>query len=160
MSRTSLLLSKQNFKFSSAHFLIFDESSAEMLHGHNYRVRIKMNFHKGVENVTGYLGDFHVFKKAIKEKLDQWDEHILLPAKHPDIKVAIKDKSLELRFRDRFYVFPKNEVILLPIYNTSVELLSGLLAKEFFEKFEPMGLEKIHVFVEETLGQGAVTAYP
>ncbi|HEX7673020.1 MAG TPA: 6-pyruvoyl tetrahydropterin synthase, partial [Bdellovibrio sp.] len=65
------------------------------------------------------------------------------------------DKSLEVTFRDRFYVFPANEVVLLPVTNTSVENLSLLLAQDFFKEFEKYGVKSVRVLVEETQGQGA-----
>lgn len=157
MVDTTLHLYKQNFKFSSAHFLIFNQHSAEKLHGHNYQVSVEI---QGPENShdqdgKGFYIDFNVFKKAIKARLDQWDEMVLLPAQHPDMQISKKSPSLEVRFRDRFYVFPENEVCLLPVTNTSVEQLSRILAEEFFEMFKQYQLRKIQVMVEETPGQGA-----
>lgn len=161
MSTTTLHLAKQNFKFSAAHFLIFDEKSAERLHGHNYQVEVHITAPSEHEaQAQGYFIDFNVFKKTIKAKLDSWDEIVLLPAQHPDMKFKDAGKSLEVTFRDRFYVFPKNEVILLPVNNTSVEQLSRLLAEEFFANFKQYGVQKIQVKVEETAGQGASTTVP
>lgn len=157
-TNTTLHLAKQNFKFSSAHFLIFDENRAEMLHGHNYRVKIEMD--GGKDQIYGYVIDFHVLKKLIKARLDQWDEHILLPAQHPDMKhkISLDGKNYEVRFRDRFYSFPVNEVIWLEINNTSVENFSYILAKEFYKEFNKIAkFEWVSVTVEETDGQSATT---
>jgi 6-pyruvoyltetrahydropterin/6-carboxytetrahydropterin synthase len=156
MTRTTLHLYKQNFKFSSAHFLIFDEQKAEKLHGHNYQVRVDLEVAENLDlKAKGFFVDFNVFKKAIKARLDLWDEMVLLPAKHPDMKVTKKSPSLEVRFRDRFYVFPENEVHLLPVTNTSVEQLSRLLAEVFFSEFKSKGVSSVRVRVEETRGQAA-----
>ena len=155
---TTLHLAKQNFKFSAAHFLIFDEKHAERLHGHNYQVKVDITAPTEEDlHEEGYFLDFNVFKKFIKARLDVWDEIVLLPAKHPDMKFKHTDKSLEVTFRDRFYVFPKNEVLLLPVSNTSVENLSRLLAEEFYAEFKQYGVTRIRVLVEETRGQGAST---
>lgn len=156
-SSKTLHLYKQNFKFSSAHFLIFDEKNAEMLHGHNYQVKVDVKIPNGGDQETGFFVDFRVFKDFIKSVLDRFDEHVLLPAKHPDILTGVKGSSLELRFRERFYVFPKNEVHLLPIVNTSVECLSELLAQEFLSEFKKYGVKSLRVTVEETRGQAAST---
>jgi 6-pyruvoyltetrahydropterin/6-carboxytetrahydropterin synthase len=155
---TTLHLFKQNFKFSSAHFLIFDETRAEKLHGHNYQVRVDIGCPSEEKlSKKGYFVDFNEIKKSIKERLDQWDEMVLLPQKHKDILVKKKNSSLELRFRERFYVFPANEVVLLPITNTSVEQLSRLLAEEFYGQFKKWQVKFVRVRVEETRGQGAST---
>lgn len=158
MSRTSLHLFKQNFKFSAAHFLIFDAQSAEKLHGHNYQVRVDLVCPPEEEmSAQGYFMDFNIFKKAIKARLDIWDEHVLLPALHPEMKVTRKSPSLEVRFRERFYVFPEDEVHCLPVNNTSTEQLSRLLAEDFAKDFAPYGVRRVSVLVEETQGQGAST---
>lgn len=116
METTTLNLHKQNFKFSAAHFLIFDKQSAERLHGHNYQVKVNITVPQDQSlSKEGYFVDFNVFKKAIKAKLDEWDEMVLLPGKHEDMKFAESGPSLEVRFRERFYAFPKNEVLRLPV---------------------------------------------
>lgn len=170
-SSTSLHLYKQNFKFSAAHFLIFDAQNAEKLHGHNYQVKVDIDFGErafgglsgsdaggaGGSSLadSGFLIDFNVLKKFIHARLQEWDEMVLLPARHPEMKTEIKGSVLEVKFRDRFYAFPKNEVHLLPMTNTSVEQLSRQLAQEFFDKFKSYGVRKLTVYVEETAGQGA-----
>lgn len=161
MSTTTLHLAKQNFKFSAAHFLIFDENHAERLHGHNYQVRVDIRTPSEQElHKDGYFLDFNVFKNFIKARLDQWDEIVLLPEKHPHMKFKKSGKSLEVTFRDRFYVFPLNEVRLLPVTNTSVEQLSRMLSEEFYLEFRQYGVLKVKVYVEETRGQGASTVTP
>lgn len=158
-THTSLHLYKQNFKFSAAHFLIFDAQRAEKLHGHNYQVQVDFTFSpQANKSELGYLVDFNTLKKGIKEILDQWDEHVLLPQKHPDMNFKEEGASLHVRFRDRYYVFPKNEVILLDTYNTSVEELSRLLAEKFLKEFKSHLLVKLTVKVEETRGQAASTS--
>lgn len=155
---TTLHLAKQNFKFSSAHFLIFDENSAEMLHGHNYQVKVDIFASaKAHDEAKGYFVDFNVLKKIIKDQCDVWDEHILLPEKHPDMKylISTNGKNYDINFRDRFYSFPILETIWLPITNTSVENLSMLFAKNIFKKMKDLGVDKVRVSVEETRGQSA-----
>lgn len=159
MESTTLHLYKQNFKFSSAHFLIFDKKSAERLHGHNYQVRVNIAVPQESESsAQGYFVDFNVFKKIIKAKLDEWDEMVLLPKLQDDMSFKENGPSLEVRFRERFYVFPRNEVVRLPVSNTSVEQLSKLLAQFFIKEFKPYGVKKVQVLVEETRGQGASTS--
>src|SRR5437868_8902829 len=97
MSTTSLQLAKQNFKFSSAHFLIFDEKSAERLHGHNYQVRVEIGIpDREAISATGFFVDFNVFKKYIKSALDRWDEMVILPKAHPEMKFNTKGTVLEV----------------------------------------------------------------
>ncbi len=152
-----LHLSKENLKFSAAHFLIFDDKRAERLHGHNYRVVAEFKIPWDSSNTQGYGVDFAVLKKLMKDQLDLWDEHVLLPEKHKEIIVKIEGSSLDLRFRERHYVFPANEVVLLPINNVSVELLSELLTSELWKNIQPLGVSGLQIQVEETLGQSATS---
>ncbi len=155
MNTTTLHLAKQNFKFSSAHFLIFDEINAERLHGHNYQVKVDLRCSD--EGDKGYAIDFHQLKKVIKDQCDLWDERVLLPEKHPDMKHIISQdgKNYNVNFRDRFYSFPILETTWLPVTNTSVENLSLLMAKALFKKLKDLGVKKLKVSVEETRGQSA-----
>lgn len=155
VGHTTLHLYKQNFKFSAAHFLIFDEKRAEKLHGHNYQVRVDLRVPDtaGSLEERGYFIDFRHFKDFIRSRLEAWDEMVLLPARHPEMKTREEGPSLHVHFRDRYYVFPRSEVHLLPVTNTSVEQLSRLLAEEFLDAFESVG--EVRVRVEETRGQAA-----
>lgn len=155
-----LNLAKQNFKFSSAHFLIFDENHAEMLHGHNYQVEVVIHPKSDFDfDRQGYFIDFSDVKVKVKKLCDIWDEHILLPEKHPDMKyqVSSNGKNYDIHFRDRFYSFPQNETIWLPITNTSVEQLSRLFAERLMGDFISAPVGKIAVTIEETRGQSATT---
>ena len=160
MSHLKLHLKKENFKFSAAHFLIFDPQNAERLHGHNYHVTVEMSFKFNQEAMAqGFIVDFANLKSYIKSQIDLWDERVLLPDLHPEMKFSENCldgyESLEVIFRDRRYVFPKTEVIRLPVVNTSVELLAKLLSENFSTEFQIYGIENLGVMVEETPGQGA-----
>lgn len=151
-----LRLAKDNLKFSAAHFLIFDSKRAEKLHGHNYQVQVSFYFDAEKTENKGFKVDFSILKSEVKKRLDLWDEVVLLPHNNIEMKFKSSKSSLEVRFRDRFYVFPKNEVVLLPVSNTSVEALSEILANDFIKMFSQLGVQGIEVLVEETRGQGAV----
>ena len=156
MGLITLHLTKQNFKFSSGHFLIFDDQNAEKLHGHNYRVQVSIGVPGDLDlSQSGYFVDFNVFKKIIKARMEEWDEHVLLPAKNPEMKITQNKKNYEIHFRDRFYSLPVNEVILLDVTNTSVEQFSRILAQDFFQKFKGYQVSQVRVKVEETPGQAA-----
>ena len=129
-----------------------------MLHGHNYRVRVAIEAPEDFSSQKeGLFVDFNVFKAFIKARLDLWDEHVLLPEDHKDMKFGQVGDVLEVRFRDRFYAFPVKEVVRLAINNTSVENLSRILAEEFYAEFKKYNVTAVKVYVEETPGQGAST---
>ncbi len=155
MPQVYLNLYKENFKFSAAHFLIFDASRAERLHGHNYQVQVKVELKSESIVGQGYGIDFNVLKKDIRLKLEELDEYVLLPGRNSEVKITTQDQQLEVHFRDRFYSFPKAEVKILPMSNTSVEGFAAYLAQSWAKSWQSLPILTIQVQVEESSGQSA-----
>ena len=80
MERWSIEVDKEYFNFSAAHFLIFPDGTAERLHGHNYRVYVRIEADLGP---TGLVLDFKMVKPVVREMVDELDEHWIVPGKHP-----------------------------------------------------------------------------
>lgn len=159
--RWSIDLAKENFKFSAAHFLIFPDGSAERLHGHNYRVFVEIE--AGLSH-HGLVLDFKVVKPLVREICDGLDEHFLVPGRHPVLACEpVGADAWEVRYRDRRYVLPREDVIVLPINNTSSENLAtwvaGELRRLLGERFPEVFVTRLRVAVEETSGQRGVYYY-
>jgi 6-pyruvoyltetrahydropterin/6-carboxytetrahydropterin synthase len=128
MERWAIELDKEYFKFSAAHFLIFPDGSAERLHGHNYRVYVEID-----AELTrfGLVIDFKTIKPVVREICDRLDEHWIVPGEHPVLRWGTRaDGITEVRYLDRYYAAPREDVIVLPINNTSSENLAAWLARE------------------------------
>ncbi|HIK61104.1 MAG TPA: 6-carboxytetrahydropterin synthase [Planctomycetes bacterium] len=148
-------LSKQAFKFSAAHFLIFPDGTCERLHGHNYRVFTQVD--AGITE-HGLVIDFKKIKPIVKCLVDELDEHLLLPGEHPGLRATERgDGVTEVRYADRYYAAPTEDVIVLPINNTSSENLACFLGRrlmdELHQQFPSVSLARVLVAVEETSGQ-------
>ena len=62
--RFRIVLAKEDFKFSAAHFTLFGDGRAETLHGHNYRIRLELG---GRElNGLGLLADLECCKRSVR----------------------------------------------------------------------------------------------
>lgn len=158
MERWSIEIEKEYFKFSAAHFLIFPDGSAERLHGHNYRVMVEI---EGDLTEHGLVLDFKRVKPVVRELVDELDEHWLIPGEHPVLThEARADGVLEVRYLDRYYAAPVEDVIILPVNNTSSENLAGWvggeLRKRLHQRFPDAQLGRLRVAVEETSGQRGV----
>ena len=154
-------LAKEAFKFSAAHFLIFPDGSAERLHGHNYRVYVSLE--SGLCE-HGLVIDFKMIKPLIKELVDELDEHWLVPGEHQVLTVReLEGDVTEVTYLERRYTAPSEDVIVLPVNNTSVENLAGWLLDRLRERFEArfpgVELASMRVAVEETLGQRAACTW-
>ena len=154
-------IAKQYHKFSAAHFLIFPDGTAERLHGHNYRVYVDVGADLGEH---GLVIDFTMIKPVIAELVDRLDEHWLVPGAHPVLRYEHRaDGVTEVRYGDRYYAAPTQDVVVLPINNTSSENLATYLGRELREvlgeRFPGVKLRSLRVAVEETAGQRGVYAY-
>ena len=161
MERWSIELEKEYFKFSAAHFLIFPDGSAERLHGHNYRVFVEIDAEL---SRFGLVIDFKMIKPVIRAICDRLDEHWLIPGEHPVLTFGVRDEGItEVRYKDRYYAAPSDDVLVLPINNTSSENLATYFARELqrllAERFEDVRVRSLRVAVEETSGQRGVYAF-
>lgn len=158
MERWSIELDKEYFKFSAAHFLIFPDGSAERLHGHNYRVFVEID---AALTRFGLVIDFKMVKPVVREICDELDEHWIVPGEHPVLQHGLRsDGIVEVRYVDRYYAAPREDVLVLPINNTSSENLATWfgreLARRLARKFPDVAVSRLRVAVEETSGQKGV----
>jgi len=117
-------VSKDRFTFSAAHFITFAGNICERLHGHNYRVAAEVY---GPLDENQYVIDFIALRDTLADLVLELDHHVLLPTHHPTISVTADEHSVEARFEDRRWVFPRGDCILLPVSNTTAELLASYL---------------------------------
>lgn len=158
MERWCIQIDKEYLKFSAAHFLIFPDGSAERLHGHNYRVYLEV---EGALTEHGLVLDFKAVKPVVRELVDSLDEHWLIPGEHSELRHRdLPGGEIEVRYRDRRYVAPREDVIVLPVNNTSAENMAAWVGRELRERlarrFPNADLRALRVAVEETAGQRGV----
>ena len=151
-ARYTLILAKEDFKFSCAHFTLFGPRRAELLHGHNYQVALELT---GRElDADDLLIDFPSVKTAIRGSCERLDSLTLIPTESPHLGIFEDAESVTVTFRDRSYRLPKADVLLLPLVNTSIEALARMLWQELVAAVELPRVEELGVQVSETAGQG------
>ena len=149
-------LVKELLVFSAAHFITFNGDICERLHGHNYRVSAEVH---GPLDENHYVVDFIALRDTLKELTDELDHRMLLPTGHPMIRVEPNDESVEVTFQERRWVFPRGDCVLLPVPNTTSELLARYLAirlRDALAVRTPAKLHRIRVAVDENFGQWGV----
>ncbi|PYO59936.1 MAG: 6-pyruvoyl tetrahydrobiopterin synthase [Gemmatimonadetes bacterium] len=130
-------VTKDNLVFASAHFITFPGHRCEKLHGHNYRTRVVVE--GGLDPEAHYVLDFSMLKDLMKRLTDEID-----------VSVAVAGKPR--------YVFPRIDCALLPVPNTTVEMLAQYLAGRVCKELASSGavaLRAVEVEVEENFGQSA-----
>jgi 6-pyruvoyltetrahydropterin/6-carboxytetrahydropterin synthase len=154
--RFSIRVTKDHLVFSAAHFITFAGNVCERLHGHNWRVAVSID---GPLDENRYVFDFIALRDALQAIVDELDHHVLLPTRHPTISVAEENDEVVARFESRRWVFPRGDCVLLPVENTTAELIADWIAGRLLESLpasDRKRLETIRVEVEENFGQWGI----
>jgi 6-pyruvoyltetrahydropterin/6-carboxytetrahydropterin synthase len=151
-------VTKDYLVFASAHFITFAGHRCEGLHGHNYRVRVTIE--GGLNQEAWFVFDFVELKRIMKRLCDEIDHLVLLPLESDRVKVAEDGDTVRVSVDGKpRYLFPRRDCALLPIPNTTVEMLAKLLTTRLRAELEGGGakdLTAIEMEVEENFGQTAV----
>jgi len=154
--RYHVRVTKDYLIFSCGHFITYEGDECERLHGHNYRVAVEV---EGPLDVNHYVFDFIALKKRTQEIVAELDHHMLLPTRNKLISVEEGGKNVRVRFKDKEWSFPREDCILLPIENTTAELLAKWIAHRLRNSLQQQHNfvpQTIRVEVEENIGQWAV----
>src|SRR5215470_10250989 len=153
--RYKVRVTKDYLVFCSGHFISYEGDRCERLHGHNYRTAVEI---EGGLDENQYVFDFIALKHRTKAITDELDHRMMLATRNPHIAVEQSADAVSVRYRDRRWLFPREDCVLLPIENTTAELLARYIAQRLVEelrrhhRYEPAVLR---VEVEENIGQSA-----
>jgi 6-pyruvoyltetrahydropterin/6-carboxytetrahydropterin synthase len=149
-------VSNDSLVFASAHFITFAGHRCEGLHGHNYRARVTV---AGTIGAEGLVFDFLQLKAIMQRLCGQLDHLVLLPLRSTRITITEDNETVKVAVDGQpRYLFPRQDCALLPIPNTTVEMLAELLAGRLRGELAAVGdrdLTTIEVEVEENVGQAA-----
>ena len=159
VERYKVRVTKDHLVFCSGHFISYEGDRCERLHGHNYRTAVEI---EGELDENQYVFDFIALKHRTKAITDELDHRMMLATRNPHIAVEESAESVSVRYRDRHWLFPRGDCVLLPIENTTAELLARYIAGRLVEElrrhhqFVP---EVLRVEVEENIGQSATVEW-
>lgn len=127
-------ISKEDIKFSAAHFTIFSASERERLHGHNFKVSLNVSVAVGD---NGMCFSYVEIKRRLRHLVESLDEYTLLPGQSPYLHIERQGEEYLAEFNGQTLRFPVSDTQVLPLRNTTVEefarlLLSRLLEDRFF----------------------------
>jgi 6-pyruvoyltetrahydropterin/6-carboxytetrahydropterin synthase len=150
-------VTKDYLVFAAAHFITFAGHRCETLHGHNYRVAVAVE--GSLDPNAWYVFDFGVLKRIMRKLCDDLDHRVLLPTENPHLQIGELDDSVTVAYDNKpRYVFPKRDCKLLPVPNTTVEMLAELLACELHTEITNevgASVSAIEIEVEDHTGQTA-----
>ena len=150
-----VFVSKDSFKFNAAHFIAY-KGFRERLHGHNYRVSVRITGQIGAD---GYVVDFGDIKAAARAICGQWNERIIIPRISDCLDVNVSDGQVAVVCEDGSrFSFPEQDCVFLDIIHSSAEELARLLCQELCNRIEALAardVRTIEVGVAETPMQEA-----
>lgn len=131
MSRLATLeIHKDEFSFSAGHFTIFSATEREQLHGHNYYVSLAFAFK--IEH-NGLSFDYRDYKKKMLKLCDHLDRHFLLPSQSPYLTLEEQGDYWMAEFDHKKIPFLKDDVVILPLTNITIEELSHWFLQKLLE---------------------------
>jgi 6-pyruvoyltetrahydropterin/6-carboxytetrahydropterin synthase len=151
--RFTLHLAKADFKFAAAHFTWFPDGTAERLHGHNYRVSVRVSGARLAAD--GMLVEARCVKDALRRLCAALDERVLLPERSARVEIDEHGPGLSVRVAGRSYSLPAADVVRLAIPNITVEALARHLWRELAPQLAGLGIDALGVDVAESDGQSA-----
>lgn len=151
---------KDTFKFNAAHFVAFP-GYRERLHGHNYRVGVRL-FGDHTVGADGYVIDFGCIKEVCKRTCKRLNEHFICPMYSDVLQISSDEASVRVVCEDgSTFQFPRGDCAMLPIVHATAEemaiylyaeILNGLKASYLIQR----NLHTMEVNVAEAPGQEAV----
>ena len=150
-------VSKDYLSFSSAHFITLRGHKCESLHGHNYRVGVTVTGE--VDPECQFVLDFALLKEILRPMVDAIDHKVLLPTASPKLTLEESGDRLTVIYLGApRYQFPRSDCALLPVTNTTAEMLAEYFATTMRAEIEQRGfdhLAELEIEVEESPGQSA-----
>merc|ERR1740124_1177795 len=102
-------VSKEDFKFNAAHFVAFS-GYRERLHGHNYRVGLRLIGSHKISH-DGYVIDYGCVKKSVRRICKSLNEHFLCPMLSNVLTITTDDANVKVDCNEdgTSFSFPRND---------------------------------------------------
>ncbi len=155
MSDFTIRVTGDDLIFSASHFITFEGGACEALHGHDFHVAAETH---GPLNPSQYIVDFLILREIIKGILNDLDHRVLIPQNHPRIHLKTIGNELEVTLGGRRWVLPKDDCLLLPVANTTDEMLAQYLAVRMSEALSERNISLPKAVKVEVRESGGFTA--
>jgi 6-pyruvoyltetrahydropterin/6-carboxytetrahydropterin synthase len=136
-----LTIHKEELTFSAGHFTIFSATDRETLHGHNYYVSLALKVK--IEH-NGLSFDYRHYKRKMRALCHQLDKRFLLPNQSPYLQLEETNEYYVAYFNQKKIPFLKEDVVILPITNVSIEELSHWFLQKIRDNPTEINQHAIH----------------
>ena len=147
-------VAKSEHVFCAAHFITIGPH-CERLHGHNYHLAAEIY---GPLDDNHLIIDFLLVRDKLRALAAELDHYVLLPTEHAQLRVVEDGSQVTATLAERRWVFPRGDCRLLPIANTTAELLAAYLGRRLIDDLAAAGIRpaRLRLELDECDGQIAV----
>jgi 6-pyruvoyltetrahydropterin/6-carboxytetrahydropterin synthase len=147
-------VAKREHVFCAAHFITIGDH-CERLHGHNYHLAAEVS---GPLSKDGLVVDFLFVRDRLQELAAELDHFVLLPTKHPQLEVRDDGAEVTVLLGKCRWSFPSGNCRLLPVENTTAELLAAYLGGRLADALaaSKVTCTRLRIELDECDGQVAV----
>jgi 6-pyruvoyltetrahydropterin/6-carboxytetrahydropterin synthase len=157
MSHYAVRVQPGELHFNAAHFITFN-GTCENLHGHNFHVRVEA---RGENTGDAFVVDFVLLNRLAAGICGELHDGVLLPTISDEVSIEeTADGMIDVRSYDRRFVISRASAILLPLPNTTAEMLARHISDRMvaeLDRHTAIGnLRQLEVAVEEADRQWGV----
>jgi 6-pyruvoyltetrahydropterin/6-carboxytetrahydropterin synthase len=134
--RFSIRLGGDDLVFCAAHLAVWSNGEGERLHGHSFRVSAVLG---GPLDRAGCVVDFLVARRELRSILAELDHRVLLPRECPGLRIEAAAGQVHASLADRRWSFPADDCLLVPLANTSTEMLAEYIGRRLLDALAAAG---------------------
>lgn len=156
-SRFAVRVHPGELHFNAAHFITFNRT-CENIHGHNFHVKLEAF---GDNTGDAFVIDFVMLNRLAADICLELHDGVLVPTEGDEVQVEERDDGLvEIRSYQRHFILSRESCILLPIRNTTAEMLAWHISERLLAELQSRdalgNLHILEVAVEEADRQWGV----
>jgi len=133
------------FSFCAAHAGLHD-GQFEPLHGHSFTVTLRVH---GETDAAGMVCDFSVVKTALAAVIAPLRRRTLMPARPPGGICTHQDGQVIIACGTKHYSLPAGDVVLLPVANTTTEVIAAWLLGQLMGRLDAPGVRLAELVLAE-----------
>lgn len=142
---TTIEVGRGEFGFSAAHAGLHD-GKFEPLHGHTFQVTLRLS---GAPADDGMLIDFGEVKAALREAIAPLRRRTMMPGRSPEVLITSANKVVSIVAGRKQYVLPAEDVVVLPLVNTTTETIADYLLERALPHLHGYSLTTVELAVSE-----------
>jgi len=156
MSEFAVRVRPGELHFNAAHFITFG-GTCENLHGHNFHLELEA---RGQNTDDAFVIDFVLLNRLAAQVCLELHDGVLLPADSTEVAIAERDGMVAVESYGKRFLLPRENAILLPVSNTTAEMLALHIGNRLVEALARSGadanLASLRVAVEEADNQWGI----